>query len=78
MALRARDLLILLLGYAWLAFGLLLLGLGLLPALSLSATLHALSVGAPGSLTFAVMARTRRSTASATRLRGLGSRPWRC
>ena len=54
------DLLILLLGYAWLAFGLLLLGLGLLlPALSLSATLHALSVGALGSLTFAVMARTR-------------------
>lgn len=54
------DLLILLLGYAWLALGLLLFGLGtLLPRLPLSATLHALSVGALGSLTFAVMARTR-------------------
>jgi len=54
------DLLILLLGYAWLATGLLLLGLGtLLTTLPLNATLHALSVGALGSLTFAVMARTR-------------------
>ncbi|MGJ3589737.1 NnrS family protein [Stutzerimonas stutzeri] len=66
------DLLILLLGYAWLAFGLLLLGLGLLPALSLSATLHALSVGAPGSLTFAVMARTR----LLYRFRDPAARPW--
>ncbi|MCQ4296129.1 NnrS family protein [Pseudomonas stutzeri] len=54
------DLLILLLGYAWLALGLLLFGLAtVLPRLPLSATLHALSVGALGSLTFAVMARTR-------------------
>ena len=54
------ELLTLLLGYAWLAVGLLLLGLGtLLPALPLNATLHALTVGALGSLTFAVMARTR-------------------
>ncbi|MFI8463296.1 NnrS family protein [Stutzerimonas stutzeri] len=54
------ELLTLLLGYAWLAIGLLLLGLGtLLPALPLNATLHALTVGALGSLTFAVMARTR-------------------
>ncbi len=67
------DLLILLLGYAWLAFGLLLLGLGLLlPALSLSATLHALSVGALGSLTFAVMARTR----LLYRFRDPAARPW--
>ncbi len=66
------DLLILLLGYAWLAFGL-LLGLGLLlPALSLSATLHALSVGALGSLTFAVMARTR----LLYRFRDPAARPW--
>ncbi|WP_313473817.1 NnrS family protein [Stutzerimonas kunmingensis] len=54
------ELLTLLLGYAWLAIGLLLLGLGtLLQALPLNATLHALTVGALGSLTFAVMARTR-------------------
>jgi len=54
------ELLTLLLGYAWLAVGLLLLGLGtLLPALPLNATLHALTVGALGSQTFAVMARTR-------------------
>ena len=54
------DLLVLLFGYAWLVVGLLLLGLGaLLPALPASATLHALSVGALGSLSFAVMARTR-------------------
>ncbi len=67
------DLLILLLGYAWQAFGLLLLGLGLLlPALSLSATLHALSVGALGSLTFAVMARTR----LLYRFRDPAARPW--
>lgn len=67
------DLLILLLGYAWLAFGLLLLGLGLLlPALSLSATLHALSVGSLGSLTFAVMARTR----LLYRFRDPAARPW--
>ncbi len=54
------DLLALLLGYAWLAVGLLLLGLGsLLPRPPQSATLHALTVGALGSLSFAVMARTR-------------------
>ncbi len=54
------ELLTLLLGCAWLAICLLLLGLGtLLPALPLNATLHALTVGALGSLTFAVMARTR-------------------
>jgi len=58
---RARmDLLVLLLGYAWLALSLLLLGLSaLFPTLPATATLHALSVGALGSLTFGVMARTR-------------------
>ena len=67
------DLLVLLLGYAWLALGLLLLGLALLlPALSLSATLHALSVGALGSLTFAVMARTR----LLYRFRDPAAQPW--
>ncbi len=44
----------------------------LLPALSLSATLHALSVGALGSLTFAVMARTR----LLYRFRDPAARPW--
>ncbi|MCF6781293.1 MULTISPECIES: NnrS family protein [Pseudomonadaceae] len=54
------DLLALVIGYAWLALGLLLLGLNVLvPSLPTTATLHALSVGALGSLTFAVMARTR-------------------
>ncbi|NHC10899.1 NnrS family protein [Stutzerimonas degradans] len=54
------DLLVLLLGYAWLVLGLLLLGLnGLIPTLPATATLHALSVGALGSLTFGVMGRTR-------------------
>src|SRR5690606_4434312 len=54
------DLLVLLLGYAWLALGLLLLGLSaIIPTLPATATLHALSVGALGSLTFGVMARTR-------------------
>src|SRR5690606_13816662 len=67
------DLLILLLGYAWLAFGLLLFGLGtLLPWLPLSAMLHALSVGALGSLTFAVMARTR----LIYRFRDAGAQAW--
>ncbi|KGK82832.1 hypothetical protein DP64_12095 [Stutzerimonas degradans] len=58
---RARpDLLVLLLGYAWLVLGLLLLGLsGMIPTLPATATLHALSVGALGSLTFGVMGRTR-------------------
>lgn len=58
---RARpDLLVLLLGYAWLVLGLLLLGLsGMIPTLPATTTLHALSVGALGSLTFGVMGRTR-------------------
>lgn len=54
------DLLVLVIGYAWLVLGLLLLGLNaLFPTLPATATLHALSVGALGSLTFGVMARTR-------------------
>ena len=57
---KRADLLVLLLGYAWLAIGLLLFGLStLLPALPITATLHALSIGALGSLTFGVMTRTR-------------------
>ncbi|WP_313088695.1 NnrS family protein [Pseudomonas sp.] len=67
------DLLALLLGYAWLAVGLLLIGLGsLLPRLPQSATLHALTIGALGSLTFAVMARTR----LVYRFRDAAAQPW--
>ena len=67
------DLLVLLLGYLWLSVGLLLFGLSLLlPALPLSASLHGLTVGALGTLTFAVMARTR----LIYRLRDANARPW--
>lgn len=67
------DLLALVIGYAWLALGLLLLGLNVLvPSLPTTATLHALSVGALGSLTFAVMARTR----LVQRFRDPGARRW--
>ena len=53
------DLLLLGAGYAWLALGLCLLGCALLfkPAL-LSAGIHAITVGALGTLTLTVMART--------------------
>lgn len=54
------DLLLLGAGYAWLALGLCLLGAALLfkPVL-LSAGLHAITVGALGTLTLTVMARTQ-------------------
>jgi len=54
------DLLLLGTGYAWLATGLCLLGVALLfkPAL-ISAGIHALTVGALGTLTLTVMARTQ-------------------
>jgi len=54
------DLLLLGAGYAWLALGLCLLGCALLfkPAL-LSAGVHAITVGALGTLTLTVMARTQ-------------------
>ncbi len=54
------DLLLLGAGYAWLALGLSLLGCALLfkPAL-LSAAVHAITVGALGTLTLTVMARTQ-------------------
>ncbi len=45
-------------GYGWLSFGLLLLGLnGFFPVLPASAALHALTVGAVGTMTLAVMTR---------------------
>lgn len=53
------DLLALLLGYAWLALGLVLTGLAIAGLLPLTAMLHSITVGALGSLTFGVMARTR-------------------
>lgn len=54
------DLLLLMIGYGWLALGLMLIGCGLLigwPARAVG--VHALTVGALGTLTVAVMARTR-------------------
>lgn len=53
------DLMILLLGYGWLALGLLALGWVLVRNGSVQGALHALAVGALGTLTVAVMARTR-------------------
>jgi uncharacterized protein involved in response to NO len=55
---RESLLLILHLGYGWLALGLLLLGLnGLDEVLQATAALHALTVGAVGTMTLAVMTR---------------------
>ena len=55
---REPLLLILHVGYGWLAFGLLLLGLnGLYETLPATAALHALTVGAVGTMTLAVMTR---------------------
>jgi uncharacterized protein involved in response to NO len=55
---REPLLLILHLGYGWLALGLLLLGLnGLVDVLPATAALHALTVGAVGTMTLAVMSR---------------------
>jgi uncharacterized protein involved in response to NO len=55
---REPLLLILHIGYGWLAFGLLLLGVdGFVPVLPATAALHALTVGAVGTMTLAVMTR---------------------
>lgn len=72
LCLERPDLLVLLLGYAWLALGLILSGLASSGWLPLNATLHAITVGALGSLTFAVMARTR----LIYRFRDANARPW--
>ncbi len=57
-ALREPLLLVLHLGYAWLALGFLLLGFDrLFPVLPQTAALHALTVGAVGTMTLAVMTR---------------------
>ncbi|MEO8144107.1 MAG: NnrS family protein [Betaproteobacteria bacterium] len=56
--LREPLLLVLHAGYAWLALGLLLLGInGLHPLLPPTAALHALTIGAVGTMTLAVMTR---------------------
>lgn len=56
--LREPLLLVLHLGYGWLALGLVLLGLnGLVPFLPATAALHALTIGAIGTMTLAVMTR---------------------
>lgn len=55
---REPLLLILHIGYGWLAFGLLLLGAnGFFPILPSTAALHALTVGAVGTMTLAMMTR---------------------
>ena len=71
--LRRADLALLLLGYAWLVIGLLLFGAALLfAALPLTVALHGITVGALGTLTLAVMARTR----LLYRFRDANARPW--
>lgn len=69
---KRPDLLVLLLGYAWLSLGLLLLGIALAGEFPLGTMLHALTVGALGSLTFGVMARTHLLYC----LRDANARPW--
>ena len=70
---KRPDLLVLLLGYAWLALGLLLLGIALgTGKVPLGGTLHALTVGALGSLAFGVMARTHLLYC----LRDANAKPW--
>ena len=70
---QRADLLILLLGYAWLVIGLALYGLHLLwPLPGGNAALHALSIGALGTLSLAVMARTRLLLC----WRNANARPW--
>ncbi len=56
---RAPELWALHLGYAWLAAGLILLGLaGMVPALAAADVVHAAMIGGLGTLAFTVMART--------------------
>ncbi|WP_324732368.1 NnrS family protein [Pseudomonas paeninsulae] len=70
---RRADLLVLLVGYAWLIAGLLLVGLTLAGTpLPLDAALHAIGVGALGTLTLGVMARTR----LLYRFRDANAQPW--
>ncbi|WP_417776328.1 NnrS family protein [Stutzerimonas xanthomarina] len=67
------DLLVLLVGYSWLSLGLVLLGVVMSgPWLPVSATLHVLTIGALGSLTFGVMVRTR----LLYRFRDANAQPW--
>lgn len=56
---RRPDLLVLVLGHVWLGCGLMLFALSLATDQALGARIHALTIGALGTLTLAVMARTR-------------------
>src|SRR5690606_32144810 len=59
-ALNRPDLLSLTIGYVWLAIGWLLVGTSLLTSrISLTSALHAITIGALGTLTLTVIARTR-------------------
>ncbi|MFW6092686.1 MAG: NnrS family protein [Pseudomonadota bacterium] len=56
---RRPDLLILALGYGWLAAGLALLGAARFAVVPVLVGVHAVTIGALGTLTITVMARTR-------------------
>jgi len=56
---RRPDLMVLVLGHAWLGCGLILFAWTLATDQALGARIHALTIGALGTLTLAVMARTR-------------------
>jgi uncharacterized protein involved in response to NO len=72
---REPLLLILHIGYAWLAFGLLMLGAnGLYPVLPQTAAWHALTVGAVGTMTLAVMTRASLGHTGRPLTAGLGTR----
>jgi uncharacterized protein involved in response to NO len=72
---REPLLLILHLGYAWLAFGLLLAGAnGLYPVLPQTAAWHALTVGAVGTMTLAVMTRASLGHTGRPLMAGPGTR----
>ena len=72
---REPLLLILHIGYAWLAFGLLLAGAnGLYPVLPQTAAWHALTVGAVGTMTLAVMTRASLGHTGRPLMAGPGTR----
>ena len=77
---REPLLLILHVGYGWLVIGLVLLGLnGLLNVLPTTAALHALTVGAIGTMTLAVMTRASLGHTGRPLVAGWGTKqsmPW--
>ena len=67
------DLLLMLVGYSWIKIGWLLMALSFWdPSFSLTQSLHAITVGALGTLTFTVMARSRAHRV----LRDPNAKPW--